>query len=56
MGYADQQKLCRKLFRASPLYKAEFTTPPATANARPNFPMDSNTLAAMTPSVASTHT
>ena len=38
------------------IIQSEFTTPPTTANARPNFPMDSNTLAAMTPSVASTHT
>lgn len=40
----------------STLYKAEFTTPPATAKARPNLPMDSNTLAAMFPSVGPTHT
>lgn len=41
---------------ASPLYKAEFTTPPATAKARPNLPMDSNTLAAMSPSAGPAHT
>ena len=40
---------------ASPLYKAEFTTPPATAKARPNLPMDSNTLAAMSPLAGLTH-
>jgi hypothetical protein len=40
---------------ASTLYKAEFTMPPATAKARPNLPMDSNTLASVFPSVGTTH-
>lgn len=29
----------------SPLKRAEFTTPPPTARASPNFPMDSNNFA-----------
>lgn len=54
MGCTDQQKFSSK--GASPLYKAEFTTPPAMAKARPNLPMDSNTLAAMFPFAGPTHT
>jgi hypothetical protein len=40
----------------STLYKAEFNTHPVMAKARPNLPMDSNTLAAMFSSVGPTYT
>lgn len=41
----SEQTQLRCLLRNLPLYSAEFTMPPPMARARPNFPMDSKSLA-----------